>query len=124
MTPEMHQAKAERIENSFKKCTTADVEACIEVAMLAGTHWFNFALHKMGVSPPQKDALHAQYMLDVDRYRLNVVAPDLLAAMDEVEGLRALHVRGNAPGGGTAAKRALDLLAQLRQTAKTARPPA
>jgi len=121
MTPEMHQAKAERVEASFKKCGPGDIEAAIEVAMLAGTHWFNIALHRMGVSAPQKDALHSQYMLDADRYKVQVVAPDLLAALDEIEAMRALHVRGNAPGGDAAAKRALDLLAQLRQAAKTAR---
>ena len=30
----------------------------IEAAMLAGTHWLNLALHRMGVTALQTDVLH------------------------------------------------------------------
>ena len=53
MTPQEHRAKAERIERSLAKCGPTDYEMKIEAAMLAGTHWLNLALHRMGVSGPE-----------------------------------------------------------------------
>ena len=67
MTPEQHDALASRIFTSLQKVTVADYEAVIEASMLAGTHWFNSALHTMGLSTPEHDALHVEYMVVHER---------------------------------------------------------
>ena len=50
MMPECHAAKALRIERSLRKCCDEDFEAVVEGAMLAGTHWFDAALHRMSLT--------------------------------------------------------------------------
>ena len=89
--------------------------------MLAGTHWANVALHKFGLNPPAKDVMHAEYIHSGDRGRINLVAPQILKALDEIEASRALFVRGNVKGGGRAARRALKNLDILKKTAQSAR---
>lgn len=118
MSPEEHRAKAERIERSLAKCGPQDYEMKIEAAMLAGTHWLNLALHRMGVTPPQTDVLHT-YMLTVNELRKYRLADaELLDALAEIEDIRPGFVRGNLPGGEMAAERTLALLSLLRQKAQ------
>jgi hypothetical protein len=117
MTPEEHQAKAKKIERSLAKCGPADYEMKIEAAMLAGTHWANLVLHRMGITQPQGDILHT-YMLTVNDLRKYQVADaELVNALAEIEDIRPGFVRGNLPGGDKAAQRALELLAVLRRKA-------
>lgn len=117
MTPEEHRAKAEKIERSLAKCGPQDYEMKIEAAMLAGTHWFNVALHRMGVTPAQTDVLHT-YMLTVnDLRKYRVADAELVDALAEIEDIRPGFVRGNLPGGDKAAQRALALLSLLRRKA-------
>lgn len=117
MTPHEHRAKAEKIERSLAKCGPADYEMQIEAAMLAGTHWLNLVLHRMGVTAPQKDVLHT-YMLTVNELRKYRVAdPEILDALTEIEDIRPPYVRGNLPGGEKAAQRAVALLGVLRRKA-------
>ncbi len=118
MSPEAHRAKAERIERSLAKCGPQDYEMKIEAAMLAGTHWLNLALHRMGITPPQTDVLHT-YMLTVNELRKYRVADaELLDALAEIEDIRPGFVRGNLQGGEKAAERSLALLSLLRQKAQ------
>jgi hypothetical protein len=118
MTAEEHRAKAEKIERSLAKCGPADYEMKIEAAMLAGTHWLNLALHRLGVTPPQNDILHT-YMLTVNELRKYRVADEeLVDALSEIEDIRPGYVRGNLPDGEKAAARALELLALLRRKAR------
>jgi len=124
MTPEEHRAKAERIECSLAKCGPADYEMKIEAAMLAGTHWLNLALHRMGVTSAQADILHT-YMLTVnDLRKYRVADAALVDALAEIEDIRPAYVRGNRPGGEKAAARALELLAVLRRAGLTSTTPA
>lgn len=117
MTPSEHREKAERIERSLAKCGAADYEMKIEAAMLAGTHWVNLALHRMGVTAPQNDVLHT-YMLTVNELRrLRVADAALVDALVEIEDIRPGFVRGNLGGGEKAAERALKLLSVLREKA-------
>ncbi|MFM9981568.1 MAG: hypothetical protein ACKVP9_11700 [Burkholderiales bacterium] len=112
-----HRQRAERIERSIAKCGDADHEMKIEGAMLAGTHWVNFILHRMGVTKGDLDVMHS-YMLTVNELRKYSVADaEMMAAIAEIEDIRPAHVRGNVPGGPAAAKRALELLATLRAKA-------
>ncbi len=118
MTPEEHSTKALRIERSLAKCGPDDYEMKIEAAMLAGTHWLNAVLHRMGVTPAQTDVLHT-YLLTVNELRKYRVADEeLVDALSEIEDLRPAYVRGNLDGGEKAAERALDLLALLRRKAR------
>jgi hypothetical protein len=117
MTPQEHREKAEKIERSLARCQPGDYEMRIEAAMLAGTHWLNLVLHRMGVTPQQKDVLHT-YLLTVNELRMYRVADEaLVSALAEIEDIRPAFVRGNHPGGEKAADRALALLAILRKKA-------
>jgi hypothetical protein len=109
-----HQAMAQRIERSLAKCGPADYEMKIEAAMLAGTHWLNAALHRLGVTPAASDVFHT-YLLTVNEFRRLSVADEwLIPALAEIEDIRPPFVRGNRAGGEQAAERALALLAQIR----------
>ena len=121
MTPDFHRDKAKRITRAMRHFTTRDYEAVIEGCMLAGTHWFNVAMHKFGLRPPADDVLHAEYLHSAERTRINLVAPRMLEALDEIEASRALYVRGNVKGGGRAARRALRNLEVIKQAAQGAR---
>jgi hypothetical protein len=106
----------------MRHASTSDYETVIEGCMLAGTHWFNVAMHKFGLTPPAGDVMHAEYIHQADRTKVNLVAPKMLKAIDEIEASRALYVRGNVKGGPAAARRALKNLDLIKQTALGAKP--
>lgn len=117
MNPDAHRAKAEKIEHSLARCTTADYETVIEGCMLAGTHWFNIALHQSNLLPVDHDAMHAEFLTVGQRRKVAVVLPAALEALDIIESLRTPYVRGDLPGGEQAAQRALACLAELKRVA-------
>lgn len=123
MSPELHRSKAERITRSLHKCNAGDYEALIEGAMLAASHWFNYALHAYGFYPPEKDVMHAEFLTRAERVRVALVAREMVEGLEEIEASRALYVRGSADGGEQMARRALHLLDAIRATALRARPP-
>lgn len=117
MRVDMHRARALRIERSLSVCAPDDYEMLIEGAMLAGTDWVNFALHMRGVTAMEADVIHS-YMLTVnDLRKYRVVDAVMMDAITEIEDIRPLYVRGNAPGGTAAGMRALELLRTIRQRA-------
>lgn len=122
MTEAQHSAKAEQMERSLQKVSAADYEAVIEGCMLAGTHWFNIALHKLGVTQATDDALHAEFLTAGIRSKVKLVMPEILNALDEIEHFRSLFVRGDAPHGEAAGRRSLELLESLRRAASEAEP--
>jgi hypothetical protein len=122
MSPELHRKKAERIAGSLRKCSPADFEAVIEGAMLAASHWFNYALHAYGFRPPERDVMHAEFLAKTERLKLTLVAREMVEGLEEIEASRALYVRGSAAGGEEMARRALALLDQIRITALNAKP--
>lgn len=122
MSPEQHRSKAERVTRSLQKCTSADYEAVIEGAMLAGTHWFNYALHAYGLRAPAKDVMHAEFLTKAERTKIAVVSQELVEALEEIEAARAMFVRGNVPGGDEMARRSLHLLNCIRSIALAAAP--
>jgi len=121
---EAHRAKAQTIERSLARLSAADYETVIEACMLAGTHWLNILLHRTGMSAPECDTTHAEFMPGGERRKAAVVIPDAIRALDTIEALRTTHVRGNLGGGPDAAHRALDCLAVLREQALAGDPPA
>ena len=123
MNIEAHRAKADAIERSLARCSTADYETIIEGCMLAGTHWFNVALHRQGLFPIDRDAMHAEFLTIAQRRKVACTMSAALAALDTIESLRTRHVRGDLPGGALAAQRALASLTELRRTATYAASP-
>ena len=112
MTPANHREKAERIEHSLAILTDSDWEMRIEAAMLAGTHWANFALHQRGVSAGSEDITHTS-MCTVNALRKYQLAErELLEQLDVIEELRPIHVRGDADGGPEAGRRATRAVAR------------
>src|SRR6218665_892777 len=68
MKPEDHEAAARRIERSMRKCGLDEHEILIEAAMLAGSHWLNAHLHRLGATQPAQDVVHT-YLLVVNELR-------------------------------------------------------
>lgn len=118
MTPENHRAKAERIERSLARLTDLDWEIRIEAAMLAGTHWVNYALHRIGVSESGEDMVHASMCMVSVLRKYRLAEPALIAQLEELEELRPLYVRGDMEGGANAAARALELLEAIGARAR------
>jgi hypothetical protein len=117
MDPVKHREKALRVERSLAKCHPGDYELRIEAAMLAGTHWLNAALHRLGATRPEQDVLHT-YMLTVNEFRrLSAAHAELMTMMARVEDLRPLHVRGDVAGGEAVADEACALLGRIREAA-------
>ena len=113
MRAERHRFLAERIERAVVHCGDRDWEMKIEAAMLAGTHWANYALHNHGVSPEDEDIVHTSMLVVNTLRKYSIVEPDLLRALGDIEELRPLFVRGDVDGGADAAQRALALLSEI-----------
>ena len=120
MNPEAHRLVAERIERSLAVCGEDDWEMRIEAAMLAGTHWANYALHRHGVSAYGEDIVHTGMLVVNTLRKYSIVEAELLRALGEIEELRPLFVRGDVDGGPAAAQRALALLRQIGERARRA----
>jgi hypothetical protein len=71
MIPELHRMKAQRIETSMEKLSDADYEAVIEGSMLAGSHWLNFACHRMELTGHSADVMHAEFLTGAQRVELS-----------------------------------------------------
>lgn len=123
MTPENHRDRAERIERSLTKLGDLDWEIRIEAAMLAGTHWANFVLHRTGISTSSEDMVHASMCMVSVLRKYKLAEPELIAQLEEIEELRPLFVRGDVEGGMQAAGRALALLRSIGARARLL-PPA
>lgn len=118
MKADAHRAKAERIARTLAKCRPADHEIVIDGAMLAISHWINFAFHSLGLTAPEDDIMHCYFVTGFDRQYFGLAAsPELLDALEEIDNARPLYVRGNVTGGDKAAERALVLQAMVRDKA-------
>ena len=120
MKAEQHRQRAERIERSLALLGPADWEMKIEAAMLAGTHWANYALHRRRVALDHEDIVHTSMLVVNTLRKYSIVEGELLRALGEIEELRPLHVRGDAPGSDEAAARALQLLKDIGERARNA----
>lgn len=123
MKPEDHRTRAERIERSATLLTEDDWEIKLEAAMLAGTHWANYALHCRGASSEHEDIVHTSMCVVNTLRKYALVEKELIAQLDEIEELRPLYVRGDADGGREAGTRALVLLAAIGERARSAPHP-
>lgn len=114
MTPDEHTDKARVMLRSMQKLRPSDYEMRIEAAMLVGTHLMNMELHRLGVTSFDTDALHAEYLTGAQRVKADLLAPGLVDLLYELEMLRPTYVRGDWPGGESAASRAIALLEALQ----------
>lgn len=115
MTPEQHEAVANRIEVSMRHCGPDDYEMLIEGAMLAGTHRINALMHRLQATRAEVDVMHS-YLLTVNEFdRLTVAHPAAMGALRTIEKMRPAYVRGDWQGGAEAGRAALALLQQIRQ---------
>lgn len=118
MTPEHHRNRAERIGRSLAKLRESDPEIRIEAAMLAGTHWVHYVLHKAGVSGVTEDMVHASMCTVSVLRKYRLAETELVAQLEEIEELRPLYVRGDMDEGARAANRALELLSSIEERAR------
>lgn len=117
-----HREFAERIMGTLEKLGPEDYEMTIEGAMLAATHWVNYALHEFGVTDADDDVQHTYFLSGNDWQKYGIVAEELLQALDEIEKTRPMYVRGDVAGGEKAATRACELLARSKELALAAEP--
>ena len=117
MTPDYHREKALRIERSLAKLGDGDWEIRIEAAMLAGTHWVNHVLHRVGASHSSEDMVHASMCTVSVLRKYKLAEPQLIGQLEEIEELRPLFVRGDMDGGAAAARMALALLGSIGERA-------
>jgi hypothetical protein len=122
MLPEEHIAKAKRIEASLRRLSASDFEIRIDGAMLAATHYTNLALHRLGLTKPDRDIIHTEFLRVIDYRRFSAAAPVLVHTLEEIENLRPPYVRGDAPDGAAAGERALELLQIVCKEATTVTP--
>ncbi|BCG03892.1 hypothetical protein PPGU19_084600 (plasmid) [Paraburkholderia sp. PGU19] len=123
MKAENHRRKAENIENSLKLLREVDWEMKIEAAMLAGTHWANYTLHRSGLSSDSEDIVHNSMLVVNMLRKYSLAEGELLGALTEIEELRPFYVRGDLPDGSRAAERALAMLNSIRALACRSRSP-
>ena len=119
MSPEEHRLKAQRIERSVSLLGEQDWEMKIEAAMLGGTHWANYALHRRGLSGEGDDIVHTSMLVVNTLRKYSIVEGELLSALSEIEELRPLYVPGDVPDAQRAAARALELLRSISQRARS-----
>ncbi len=82
--------------------------------MLAATHWVNVGYHRMQTTADNQDVMHS-YMLTVNEFRRLAAANEpLISMLSEIEDLRPVYVRGDAPGGVDIGHRAVDLLGRIK----------
>lgn len=117
MSPQQHRDKAERIERSISILEDHDWEIRIEAAMLAGTHWANHVLHLRGLSMNSEDIIHTTMCAVNVLRKYELAEKPLLDYLADIEELRPLHVRGDVDGGPAAGRRALQMLALIRERA-------
>lgn len=118
MNRDRHRELAQNIERSLRHCRDCDWEMKIEGAMLAGTHWANFALHRHGVSTDAEDIIHTSMLVVNTLRKYSVVEGRMMQALAEIEDLRPLYVRGDVDGGAQAADHALQLLREIAYLAR------
>lgn len=114
MKVEDHLHKLKGMEETLHKLDeAADYEAIVELCMLVSAHYTNAALHRLRITPADRDIKHTMLAGEIKRRR----AGELLTvceAIDALEKLRPRHVYGRGSNG-KVAKRALDAVARVRE---------
>ena len=117
MTRDEHLVKARRIVASLEKLSLeSDAMCVIDGAVIAGYHLGNALLHRHGVLPDVEHA-NTPSKLPVAPAQLPTAIQPAFAAFTELERLRLEHVRSPGACDATLAKRAWQLLDDIRHAA-------
>lgn len=117
MESSKHKTMAERIMRTMEKLGDDDWEMTIEGAMLATTHWVNYALHESATTTVEDDVMHGYFLTGNQWQKYSIYAGEILNALDEIEKCRPMYVRGDVAGGPRIAGRARILLERSMQIA-------
>jgi hypothetical protein len=114
MKIEDHLQKLGAMEKTLTKLDKeTDYEAVVELCMLVSAHYLNAALHKLRITPPDRDIKHNRLAGEIRRRKVE----ELLGILDAVNGLEQLrprHVYGSGSDGDVA-KRAAGLLKKVKE---------
>jgi hypothetical protein len=113
MKIEDHLQKLKSMEKTLNKLDKeTDYEAIVELCMLISAHYTNAALHKLRITPADRDIKHNKLAGEIERRRVREL--EIREAIDALEQLRPRHVYGRGSDG-KVAKRALELLKGVRE---------
>jgi len=114
MKIEDHLQKLRGMERTLDKLDyETDYEAIIELSMLISAHYTNAALHKLRITPADRDVKHNKLADEIGRRRVEELL-ETRAAIDVLEQLRPRHVYGRGSDG-KVAKRALEMIKKVRE---------
>jgi len=112
-----HVHKGERIEATLQKLDIVDdYEMIIEICMLAGTHYFNAALHAADISHQMQDQAHT--FRPPLEYLRKPVGPEIMGGakpLAYIESTRIDHVRGAAAYDRALVERCIKSLAEAKE---------
>ncbi|MDI6643195.1 MAG: hypothetical protein QMD95_04000 [Candidatus Hodarchaeaceae archaeon] len=115
MRIEDHLQKLRSIEGTLNKLDNeADYEAIVELCVLISAHYANAALHKLRITPADRDIKHNRLAGEIGRRKVEELL-GIRAAIDALEQLRPRHVYGRGSDGGVA-NRALEMVERVRKT--------
>ena len=113
-----HIAKAQRLEATLKKLDPEDdYEMIIDLCMLAGTHYYNAALHAADITPQMHDQGHSA--APPLEYLRKSITPEIKSGVEllaYIEGIRPTYVRGNTPCDGAQLERVLNAFETIKKT--------
>lgn len=113
MKIEDHLQKLRAMEGTLSKLDqSADYEAIVELCVLISAHYVNAALHKLRITPADRDIKHNRLAGEIERRRVGELK--IAEAINALEQLRPRHVYGRGSDGGIA-KRALEMLREVRE---------
>jgi len=114
MKIEDHLQKLKAMEGTLSKLDEeADYEAIVELCMLISAHYANSALHKLGITPADRDIKHNKLASEIGRRRVGELL-GIRETIDALEQLRPRHVYGRGSNGAVA-RRALETLGKVRE---------
>ncbi len=115
MKIEDHIQKLKAMEKTFDKLDgQSDYEAIVELCMLISAHYTNAALHRLNVTPTDRDIKHNKLAGEITRRRVEELF-SVAEATSALEQLRPRHIYGKGTDG-EVARRALENLRRVRDT--------
>lgn len=115
MKPEDHLEKLQGMERTLDKLDpSTDYEAIVELCMLVSSHYVNACLHRLGITPADRDLKHNKLAGEIERRRVEKLS-GLRDQIDGLEKLRPRHVYGRGKDG-EVAELAIKNLAEVRKT--------
>jgi hypothetical protein len=109
-----HMHKLRAMEKTLDKLDgQSDYEAIVELCMLISAHYTNAALHRLRITPADRDIKHNRLAGEIIRRRVEELLM-VAEATDALEQLRPRHVYGKGSDG-EVAKRALENLKRVQE---------